>query len=211
MYICICIYVYVYMYMYMYICICVYVYVYMYMYIYVYVYGICLITSCFRQLELQGRAISSRTADAFVYSLWSLLPSFCNYPFDMAESFKDLKKALCSALHEEPDTRGVICSSLQILIQQNKKILEEKSEMPDTEEGIARQRAVARYTPQVAAKNMSVLKSSAHELLNVLSGVLLQSKTDDGGSLQVLKPSQSIENAVTVNLGCWQIDLFLIL
>ncbi|XP_062143407.1 uncharacterized protein LOC133851110 isoform X1 [Alnus glutinosa] len=137
-----------------------------------------------RKLELQGRAISSRTADAFVYSLWSLLPSFCNYPFDMAESFKDLKKALCSALHEEPDTRGVICSSLQILIQQNKKILEEKSEMPDTEEGIARQRAVARYTPQVAAKNMSVLKSSAHELLNVLSGVLLQSKTDDGGSLQ---------------------------
>jgi ribosomal RNA-processing protein 12 len=129
----------------------------------------------------------------------------------MAESFKDLEKALCSALHEEPDTRGVICSSLQILIQQNKKILEEKGEMPDTEEGIARQRAVARYTPQVAAVNMSVLKSSARVLLNVLLGVLVQSKADDGGSLQVLKPSKSIENAATVHLGCWHIDLFLIL
>jgi ribosomal RNA-processing protein 12 len=180
-------------------------------FIYIYRYGICLITSCFWQLGLQGRAISSRTADAVVYSLWSLLPSFCNYPFDMAESFKDLEKALCSALHEEPETRGVICSSLQILIQQNKKILEEKGEMPDIEEGIARQRAVARYTPQVAAKNMSELKSSAYELLKVLSGVLVQSKTDDGGSLQVLKPSQSIENAATVHLGCWHIDLILIL
>lgn len=141
-----------------------------------------------------------------MYSLWSLLPSFCNYPLDTAKSFKDLEKALCSALHEEPDTRGVICSSLQILIQQNKKMLEEKSEMPDTEEGISRQRAVAHYTPQVTADNMSVLKSSARELLTVLSGVLLQSKRDDGGSLQVLKPSQSIENAATMHLGCWRID-----
>lgn len=137
-----------------------------------------------RKLELHGRVISSRTANAFVYSLWSLLPSFCNYPLDTAESFKDLEKALCSALNEEPDTRGVICSSLQILIQQNKKILEEKIEMPDTEEGIPRQRAVAHYSQQVAADNMSVLKSSARELLTVLSGVLMQSKKDDGGSLQ---------------------------
>lgn len=137
-----------------------------------------------RKLELQGRVSSSRRANGLVYSLWSLLPSFCNYPLDTAESFKDLEKALCSALHEEPDTRGIICSSLQILIQQNKRILGEKSEMPDLEDGTAGQRAVSRYTPQVASDNLSALRSSARELLNVLSGVFLQSTKDDGGSLQ---------------------------
>lgn len=136
-----------------------------------------------QKLELQGRVVSSRNANAFVYALWSLFPSFCNYPLDTAESFKDLERVLCSALNEEPDTRGVICSGLQILIEQNQKILEGKSEMLDTE-GVARQRAVAHYTTQVAADNMRVLKSSARELLTILSRVLLQSEKDDGGSLQ---------------------------
>lgn len=125
-------------------------------------------------------------ANGLVYSLWSLLPSFCNYPLDTAENFKDLEKALCSALQEEADSRGIVCSSLQILIQQNKRIMEQKNEMPDLEEGTARQRAVSHYTPQVAADNLNALRSSAREFLNVLSGVFLQSTKDDGGSLQVL-------------------------
>lgn len=137
-----------------------------------------------QKLELQGQVSSSMRANGLVYSLWSLLPSFCNYPLDTTENFKDLEKALCSALQEEPDTRGIVCSSLQILIQQNKRIMEQKNEMPDLEEGTARQRAVSHYTPQVAADNLNVLRSSAREFLNVLSGVFLQSTKDDGGSLQ---------------------------
>lgn len=129
-------------------------------------------------------------ANGLVYSLWSLLPSFCNYPLDTTENFKDLEKALCSALQEEPDTHGIVCSSLQILIQQNKRIMEQKNEMPNLEEGTARQRAVSHYTPQVAADNLNVLRLSAREFLNVLSGVFLQSTKDDGGSLQVLILSQ---------------------
>lgn len=144
--------------------------------------------SHFWQLELQGRVFSSRSANALVYSLWSLLPSFCNYPLDTADSFKHLKKALWDALNEEPDTHGIICTSLQILIQQNKKISEEKSEMPNIEEGMARQRALAHYTPQIAADNLHALKSSAREALTILSNVLMQSTKDNGGSLQVLKP-----------------------
>ncbi|KAJ0953494.1 hypothetical protein HanRHA438_Chr00c70g0862321 [Helianthus annuus] len=38
----------------------------------------------------------------FAYSLWSLLPSFCNYPVDTAESFKDLEKVLCHTLAKKP-------------------------------------------------------------------------------------------------------------
>ncbi|KAK0572072.1 hypothetical protein LWI29_025683 [Acer saccharum] len=137
-----------------------------------------------QKLVLEGQVYSSRSADALVYSLWSLLPSFCNYPLDTAESFKDLEGALCSAIRDEHDIRGIICSSLQNLIQQNKKILEEKTDLSIAEVSISRQRAMAQYTPQVAAGNLNVLKSSARDLLSVLSRIFLESVNDDGGCLQ---------------------------
>lgn len=143
--------------------------------------------------------VSSRNAEPLVYSLWSLLPSFCNYPVDTAESFKDLDKALCSALREEPDVRGIICSSLQILIQQNKRFLEEKNDLSGVEENIPRQRAMAHYTSQVAADNMNVLRASARELLSTISGIFLQSTKDDGGFLQsTIKEIASISDKAIV-------------
>lgn len=138
------------------------------------------------QFELEGRVVSARNADALVYSLWSLLPSFCNYPLDTAESFKDLEKALCSALREECDVRGIVCTALQNFVQQNKRIVEGDDNLNVTEIGVARQQAMAHYSPQVAADNLSVLRSSAREFLTVLSGILLESSKDDGGCLQVL-------------------------
>ncbi|KAK2985261.1 hypothetical protein RJ640_009169, partial [Escallonia rubra] len=135
-------------------------------------------------LEREGRIHAARSVDGLVYSLWSLLPSFCSYPLDTAESFKDLEKELCSALREEPDIRGIICSSLLILLQQNKRVLEGKDELPGDEVNIPRQRSIALYTPQLAAKNLSVLRSSAREILSVLSGIFMKSSKDDGGLLQ---------------------------
>ncbi|KAI8023198.1 RRP12-like protein [Camellia lanceoleosa] len=137
-----------------------------------------------QMLECEGKIYSSRSVDGLVYSLWSLLPSFCNYPLDVAESFKDLEKALSRALREEPDVHGIICSSLQILIRQNKAIVEGKDVLSGIEVSIPRQQAMTRYTPQVAADNLSVLRSSARELLSVLSGIFLKSSNDAGGCLQ---------------------------
>lgn len=137
-----------------------------------------------RKFELEGRVFSSRSADALVYSLWSLLPSFCNYPVDTAESFMDLAGVLCSALHEENDIRGIICSSLQNLIQQNKKTLEGKNDLSNVVISTASQRAMAHYTTKVATDNLNVLKSSARELLSILSRIFLESAKDEGGCLQ---------------------------
>ncbi|KAF8401126.1 hypothetical protein HHK36_014430 [Tetracentron sinense] len=137
-----------------------------------------------RMLEQEGRIFSSRSTEALVYSLWSLLPSFCNYPVDTAESFKGLEEVLCSALHEEPDVCGIICSSLQILIQQNKRLLEEDSNLSNNEISIPEQRARAHYTPQVAGDNLSTLRSSAKKFFSVLSGIFLKSPKDSGGYLQ---------------------------
>ncbi|KAL2533290.1 ARM repeat superfamily protein [Abeliophyllum distichum] len=134
-------------------------------------------------LEQEGRIYSARTVDGLVYSLWSLLPSFCNYPVDTAESYKDLVIALCSALREEPDLCGIICSSLQILIQQNKKVLEGNKDLSNGEISIPEERAVALYTSQVADANLRVLKSSSRELLSVLSGVFSRSSKDTVGLL----------------------------
>ncbi|KAK4355750.1 hypothetical protein RND71_024721 [Anisodus tanguticus] len=134
--------------------------------------------------EHEGKIYSARTIDGIVYSLWSLLPSFCNYPVDTAESFKDLEKVLCKALREEPDICGIICSSLQILIQQNKSIKEGKMDLSDTEISVPKERAIARYNQQAAGDNLNALSLSAPELLCALSGVFLESSKDTGGSLQ---------------------------
>lgn len=122
-----------------------------------------------------------------MYSLWSLLPSFCNYPVDTAASFKDLERALCTALQEEHDFHGIICSSLQTLIQQNKRILEGEGNTLDTETSSAEQKAISFYTEKVAQSNLNTLKSSAMELLPVLAGVYFKTSKDTAGILQVTK------------------------
>ena len=120
-----------------------------------------------------------------VYQVWSLLPSFCNYPSDTAKSFKLLQKVLCNVLSEEPDLHGIVCSSLQILIQQNKCIVEGKNYLPSDKLNLSTERAISRYSEEVASTNLNVLKSSASDFLSVLSKVFLKSTNDPGGSLQV--------------------------
>ncbi|CAA0821517.1 ARM repeat superfamily protein [Striga hermonthica] len=136
------------------------------------------------EFERVGKLHSARSVDGIVYSLWSLLPSFCNYPLDTAESFKVLEKALCTALQEEPEVRGLICSGLQILIQQNKRILEGNQDRPSTEIGVAEERAMTLYTADVAGSNLHTLKSSARELLTVLTGIYSKFSKDTIGILQ---------------------------
>ncbi|EPS65690.1 hypothetical protein M569_09087 [Genlisea aurea] len=137
------------------------------------------------ELNLEGKLHLSRYTDGIVYSLWSLLPSFCNYSLDTAESFKGLEATLCTALKEEPDLRGVICSSLQILVQQNKKVLEGKV-VPPAEIGILEKRGVAMYDSHVALANLAALKSSAPALLQVLKELYLYSSNDSTKMLLVI-------------------------
>lgn len=137
------------------------------------------------KLKLEGKIQASRYADRIVYQVWSLLPSFCNYPLDTAESFNLLEKVLCNALSEEPDLHGLICSSLQILIQQNKCILEGKNYIPSDKLNVSTERAIGFYNQEVASANLGVLRSSAPAFLSVLSKVFLKSTNDPGGNLLI--------------------------
>ncbi|KAL3830065.1 hypothetical protein ACJIZ3_018867 [Penstemon smallii] len=139
----------------------------------------------YAMLEQEGKLYAATRVNGIVYALWSLLPSFCNYPDDTAENFKSLEKALCTALQEDPDFRGIICSSVQILIRQNKRILEGKENDTNMKSNISEERAIAFYTSHVAGANLSVLKSSSpKELLGVLKEVYLKSSKDICGVLQ---------------------------
>ncbi|KAF3792282.1 RRP12-like protein [Nymphaea thermarum] len=138
-------------------------------------------------LEKDGRVVSSRNMAGLVYSFWSLLPSFCNYPMDTAHSFGSLAKPLLEALNREPELRGLICSSLQILIQQNKAAASGNTNHLDSELqeiSVSTQRVRSHYTPEVAAGNLEVLGSFCQNFLSVLFKIFEESPEDDGGWLQ---------------------------
>lgn len=150
-------------------------------------------------LEQEGKVYSARVIDGIVYSLWSLLPSFCNYPLDTVEAFKDLGKTLCITLSEESDIRGIVCSSLLTLIQQNKSIVEGKEEVI-IERSVSEEQAISKYTPEIAARNLSVLCSCARDLFSALSGVLFSSSKDATGPLQkTIGELASISDKVVVS------------
>uniref|UniRef100_A0A7N0UJ95 RRP12-like protein n=1 Tax=Kalanchoe fedtschenkoi TaxID=63787 RepID=A0A7N0UJ95_KALFE len=134
-----------------------------------------------QKLESEGHMFSSRTTEGLVYSLWSLFPSFCNYPSDTAESFNQLEKPLCQYLREQADVRGLICAGLHLLIEQNKELLEGRINDPsEIDLSASTRRAMAQYTEHVASENLRVLASSARNLLSVLSEIFLESTKDEG-------------------------------
>ncbi|CAA6664606.1 unnamed protein product [Spirodela intermedia] len=114
-----------------------------------------------QKLERDGLIVSARNLKALVYSLWSLLPAFCNYPVDTASGFEGLQKVLCDTLREEPELRGIICSSLQVLIQQNRRVLTGNFEASDDEMSIFELKARACYTPQLSGENLNAIRSSS--------------------------------------------------
>ncbi|KAK9134132.1 hypothetical protein Syun_013462 [Stephania yunnanensis] len=148
----------------------------------------------------EGLISSFRATESLVYALWSLFPAFCNYPLDTADNFKALVKALCGALQGEPDVRGVICSGLQILIQQNKSLLEGKNDILNNENSISEKKARNYYTIQVVDANLNALRSSAHDFLSVLHNIFLESPEDSGGYLlSTIGEFASISDKAVVN------------
>lgn len=167
------------------------------------------------QLEREGLIVSARNVKALVYSLWSLLPAFCNYPVDTASGFEGLQKVLCDTIRGEPELRGIICSSLQVcrvwplvfilfvnhftwpsrlyipmfvqlLIQQNRTMLTGNFDVSDDEMSIFEQKARACYTPQLAGENLNAIRSFSSEFFSALSEVFFKDLKDSGGCLQVI-------------------------
>jgi ribosomal RNA-processing protein 12 len=67
-----------------------------------------------------GRAFEAQRCAAAEAALWSLLPAFCSWPEDAAESFPGLAPSLGSALSARADLRGPLTEALRRLIRQAK-------------------------------------------------------------------------------------------
>lgn len=69
-----------------------------------------------KQLLKNDKLFSAKRAEGYVYSLWSLLPSCCNYSCDTSSNFRVLQDVLCDTLQNQPDLRGIVCSSIQVFL-----------------------------------------------------------------------------------------------
>ena len=61
-------------------------------------------------------------------AIWSLLPAFCRWPEDAAESFSGLAPSLGSALSARADLRGPLTEALRRLIQQARAVMREDAD-----------------------------------------------------------------------------------
>ncbi|XP_044955784.1 RRP12-like protein [Hordeum vulgare subsp. vulgare] len=139
------------------------------------------------KLLKDDKLFSAKRAEGYVYSLWSLLPSCCNYPFDTSSSFKVLQNVLCDTLQNQPDLRGIICSSIQILIKQNKEALSISNKediLVEDELSKSERRAKERYTKELAEENLKEIRAFSSKFLELLSSIFLSSSKDAIGFLQ---------------------------
>lgn len=68
--------------------------------------------------KASGRVFEAQRCAAAESALWSLLPAFCRWPEDTADSFASLAPSLGSALSARPDLRGPLTEALRRLIRQ---------------------------------------------------------------------------------------------
>uniref|UniRef100_A0A804PP75 RRP12-like protein n=1 Tax=Zea mays TaxID=4577 RepID=A0A804PP75_MAIZE len=139
------------------------------------------------KLLKHDKLFSAKRAEGYVYSLWSLLPSCCNYPCDTSSNFRVLQDILCDTLQNHPALHGIVCSSIQVLIKQNKKALSvsrEEDILAEDEISKSERRAKERYTQNLAEENLKAIRAFSSKLLEVLCSIFLMSSNDAIGLLQ---------------------------
>ncbi|VVC87196.1 unnamed protein product [Leptidea sinapis] len=69
-----------------------------------------------RELAAKNDNAGAHTYDLLCHQLWALLPSFCNKPVDIVDSFKLVARVLGSVLKDNPEFRLSIMQALRKLI-----------------------------------------------------------------------------------------------
>nr|PNR59348.1 hypothetical protein PHYPA_002139 [Physcomitrium patens] len=147
-----------------------------------------------RKCAADGKPVASKNAESCVQSIWALLPSLCNYPSDTAKGFGLIAKTLGDVLTKEPELRGLVCSSLKILVSQNRKARGDElgdkigrkiAEEESSELSVAEQRARALYTPEVAAANLKAIAGYSRNFLPLLFNLFVAAPAEKRGDLQI--------------------------
>jgi ribosomal RNA-processing protein 12 len=64
--------------------------------------------------------VEAKTLHNLDHQIWSLFPSFCILPTDLAKVFGKLAQTLCMSIVQVPKLRPFICSGLISLMNKNK-------------------------------------------------------------------------------------------
>ncbi|CAH0713508.1 unnamed protein product, partial [Brenthis ino] len=69
-----------------------------------------------RELAEEKNMAASHTYDLLCHQFWALLPSFCNHPKDVKDSFKIMARVLGNVLKDNPEFRQSVMQALRKLI-----------------------------------------------------------------------------------------------
>ncbi|KAG5437502.1 hypothetical protein PCANB_000930 [Pneumocystis canis] len=112
--------------------------------------------------------IQKKTYEVYIEQIWSLFPSYCNYPTDLQTAFNEnFVQLLITVLYNQANLRPIICQALKILINKNKKIVDDNHNYTELK--------LKFYTTKLdAEKNLVHLEKFASNILSALFNIYSQ-------------------------------------
>ncbi|KAF8251637.1 NUC173-domain-containing protein [Wilcoxina mikolae CBS 423.85] len=118
--------------------------------------------------EGKEKTVEIKIFETLVGQIWDLLPSYCNLPTDLTETFdQTFAELLANVLYQKVDLRSNICKAIQNLVDSNNSILETEPD-EDGEEDLVAQHQISK---EQAQKNLDHLATFAGNMLAVLFNV----------------------------------------
>ncbi|KAM1306574.1 hypothetical protein ACFX2H_008940 [Malus domestica] len=125
------------------------------------------------------KSITSQDLQARARDLLGLLPAFCNLPTDICQKFRPLAEILVTFLKDSLMHEN-IAVALQVLVNQNKSVLDQKDGAGDTKSYAVNKSLLEfgnlpTYSKKTATRNIKALTSCSSELLIALTDLFLYS------------------------------------
>ncbi|KAB2631281.1 RRP12-like protein [Pyrus ussuriensis x Pyrus communis] len=125
------------------------------------------------------KSITSQDLQAHARDLLGLLPAFCNLPTDICQKFRPLAEILVTFLQDSLMHEN-IAVALQVLVNQNKSVLDQKDGAGDTksyalDKSLLEFGNLPTYSKKTATRNIKALTSCSSELLIALTDLFLYS------------------------------------
>ncbi|KAK9475750.1 NUC173 domain-containing protein [Lipomyces japonicus] len=120
----------------------------------------------------QEKTMEIKIYETLVEQIWSLLPRYCDLPFDLRQSFSQkFAELLANVLYQKVDLRQIVCRSLRILVESTKTYVEGSIDGSDPF-------LEAKLSKKEAQKNLEYLSTLASKFLAVLFNVFSQTVTE---------------------------------
>ncbi|XP_078446780.1 ARM repeat superfamily protein [Wolffia australiana] len=139
-----------------------------------------LVRSAEDKLVKARRSSTKKKLVSSVDAFWSLLPAFCRYPTDLADSYGSLAKILVQRLEKNENSYELVSMAIKELVNGNKDQVEDYANISAGE---------AVYTPmcyprEVARKNLEVLALNSMEIIKLFIDIFFASAPEKRVSIK---------------------------